>query len=988
LGNEQGIKCHPHGICGYGNKESRVMLIGIAPGNNEMLQKRPFVGQSGKLLDSVLRAIHWPRENTYATNLVCWKNDSPSPAEIKECFPRVLQEIAEIKPKLIVTLGKLASETFGNGRVLSEIRGVVRWDSNLSCYILATYHPSAVLHGGSFFIHDIVRDLAKIPRIMNELPEDGTNYGDVTYTVARTQQEAQDFLDSFEPGEPVAVDIETSNKATDEIDVFVDELLCLAVSNGVRTSVFPAPCAQGLAWPKLHYIFHNGMFDTQGLIKYLGVDLPICEDTMLMSYSLDERSGVHKLKTLSREYVGAGFYEEETKKYRAGKFDLLDKNKLYEYNAKDAAYTTRLYNVLKPMQEYDNVRNIYETLLIPVANTFKYIQLRGVRIDQERLKELALEWLPKYLESEDHLAGEANKYGFVGRINPRSPKQLSKFLYNILLLPGGPSVDKESLAALKGMHPFIEELAAFRGLEHLVSHYVMGLQPDIKKDGRVHSSVLIHGTVCVSGDSYIWTTDGLLRADEIVPKTVVGPIETEIGLYTQYDTKDSSHVWRTPDRKTVKVELRNGLELCCTPEHKLLTATGWKSAETLQKGDLVACCVGRNGWGKSLALPAPGNYALHTNAKDVCIPKLLNKNISRLIGYFVANGSVHQGNGTISVRINTHIPEVAEDVMGIVENEFGLSGNYYADNVTITSKSLGMWFCNLVEFTRGDGAIDKHIPKIIRSAPKELVVEFLNGLILDAGIGFRDDGWGRKPYISFNTISQRLATEVHQVWMNLGILPVIDRYRHYSDNNHTTKRSPSKYMYRVSLEAHKALLAASVLSPVSYEDIRLIERFKTWNPTRTIAESSFIRVKRVLDGNTQDVYDFTVPDTHSFIANGVVVHNTGRLSYTNPPLQTIPKPEVVGEDYARIREIFAPEPGYVIAEADYEKAEVWGAYAHSGDEVLHADLLSGDFHRKVAATIFRKAEEDVTSLERKRSKYVTFGMLNNAEVKPAQLLEA
>lgn len=489
----EGIECHSHGIRGYGNPSSRVMIIGIAPGSNEMKQKRPFVGQSGKLLDAVLKSVGWPREKTYCTNLICWFNNDPDPTQIKACLPRLLQEIAEYKPKLVVTLGKTPSEFFGQGRQLSEIRGAVLWNELLGSYTMATYHPSAVLHGGSFFIHDIVRDLAKIPRVINEFPENGPE--DIPYLVARNVEEAQIYLSSFMLNEHVAVDIETSNKETDIIDVYEDKLLCLAISNGMSTYVIPESCAQGLVWPKCTYIFHNGMFDSAGLKKYLNVDLPIHEDTMLMSYSLDERSGHHKLKTLAREYVGAGFYEEETKKYRKGKFDTVSPEKLYWYNARDAAYTARLYYVLRTMQDADNVRSIYERLLIPVANCFRDIQLRGVRIDQDRLRELALEWLPKYLESEEVLAQEAESYGFEGRLNPRSNKQLSKFLYGILLLPGGPSVDKKSLEALNGSHPFIQKLRDYRGLEHLVSHYVMGIQPDIKKDGRVHSNVLIHGTV-------------------------------------------------------------------------------------------------------------------------------------------------------------------------------------------------------------------------------------------------------------------------------------------------------------------------------------------------------------------------------------------------------------------------------------------------------------------------------------------------------------
>jgi uracil-DNA glycosylase family 4 len=487
-----GPKCHKHGITGYGDPSHKVMIIGIAPGAQEVREKRPLVGQSGKLLNTILEAAKWPREKTYCTNLICWYKNDPTPKEIEACSNRLMQELVEFKPKLVVTLGKLASEVIG-GDELKRLRGVPYWNGNF--YHLSTYHPAAVLRGGTYFIHPLVRDIAKIPIIMS-WPDDGS-VAQVNYTVVTDVDEQQAILNNLPRNAPVSLDIETSNVEEDVIDVFSDKLLCFSISTGLCTWVFPADNIHQLKWPlDVQWTFHNGIFDVQGLRRYLGTNLPIVEDTMLMSYALDERgSGIHSLKINAREYCGSGFYEESVKKYRNGKFDKLEKTKLWEYNAKDAAYTARLPSVFVPMMKEDGVYDLYKNLLLPAANTFVDLQYRGVYVDQKALRDVAIDWGPKLLQKQDALVEMAKECGWPGEINLRSHQQMSKLLYQIIGLPGGPSVDKKAMEALRGEHPIIEKIQEFNKLDHMFGSYVMGIMDDIKRDGRLHPQVNLHRTV-------------------------------------------------------------------------------------------------------------------------------------------------------------------------------------------------------------------------------------------------------------------------------------------------------------------------------------------------------------------------------------------------------------------------------------------------------------------------------------------------------------
>lgn len=486
---EHGPTCHPKGIRGYGNKASQVVLLGIAPGQDEVHTGRPFTGRSGQLLDAILEGVGWSRDNVYCTNLICWYKDDPTPAEINECFPRLDAELRSLSPKLVVLLGKLATEKFLGTR--PRLRGAVLWSDTYNCWMMSTYHPAAVFRQLPL-VHDIIRDLQKIDRILHLQP----NAAHVNYTVLRDHKEAQSVLNHLVSGQEYSIDIETTNADVDSIDVFVDRLLCLSISNGHMTWVFPEAIAQGLAWPEgPRWVYHNGMFDTQGLMRYLNVRLPIHEDTLLMSYTIDERGGIHSLKSLAREYCAAGFYEEEVRQDRAkGRLDLVPTEKLYEYNAKDAAYTARLATVLRGMQKADNVEAPYKQLLIPAANAFRDIQYRGAYVCPKQLGRLAHRWGQKWLDEQVGLQEDAERYGGPPNINLNSPKQLSAFLFGHLHLPGGPSTKEEVLETLKGMHPFVNRLMEFRHLDHMLTTYVMGIDDDIKRDGRLHADVLLHGT--------------------------------------------------------------------------------------------------------------------------------------------------------------------------------------------------------------------------------------------------------------------------------------------------------------------------------------------------------------------------------------------------------------------------------------------------------------------------------------------------------------
>jgi DNA polymerase len=134
-------------VPGEGNPQARLMLVGEGPGATEDATGRPFVGQAGQLLDSILQAIEVPRETVYITNIVKCRppqNRKPLPDEIAACIPYLHRQIDLIRPKVLVALGGTAGETLlGVRKSLGELRNKVHTFNGIP--LVVTYHPAALL---------------------------------------------------------------------------------------------------------------------------------------------------------------------------------------------------------------------------------------------------------------------------------------------------------------------------------------------------------------------------------------------------------------------------------------------------------------------------------------------------------------------------------------------------------------------------------------------------------------------------------------------------------------------------------------------------------------------------------------------------------------------------------------------------------------------------------------------------------------------------
>ena len=147
-------------VFGVGNQSADILFIGEGPGEQEDLQGEPFVGPAGKLLDDMMSIIDLDRKNSYIANIVKCRpprNRDPLETEQEACIGYLRNQVALIKPKMIVCLGRIAAM-----KIIREDFRISRehgtWVNRNGIWMTAIYHPSALL-----------RDVTKRPETFEDL---------------------------------------------------------------------------------------------------------------------------------------------------------------------------------------------------------------------------------------------------------------------------------------------------------------------------------------------------------------------------------------------------------------------------------------------------------------------------------------------------------------------------------------------------------------------------------------------------------------------------------------------------------------------------------------------------------------------------------------------------------------------------------------------------------------------------------------------------
>jgi len=134
-------------VVGEGNLNAELMFVGEAPGREEDIQGKPFVGRAGQLLTKIINAMHFNRKEVYITNVIKCRppeNRNPNMDEIERCKGYLFEQLRIIKPKVIVTLGNVPSHFFIQSKLgITALRGDLYDFDNIK--VMPTFHPSYLI---------------------------------------------------------------------------------------------------------------------------------------------------------------------------------------------------------------------------------------------------------------------------------------------------------------------------------------------------------------------------------------------------------------------------------------------------------------------------------------------------------------------------------------------------------------------------------------------------------------------------------------------------------------------------------------------------------------------------------------------------------------------------------------------------------------------------------------------------------------------------
>ncbi len=158
-----------HVVFGEGNIKAQLVFVGEAPGEDEDIQGRPFVGRAGKLLDQMIDEAGMKREDVFICNVLKCRppdNRDPLPEEIEACNGYLFSQLEIIKPRVICTLGKHAYNTLlGVDARITKVRGILTEYKGIP--LVPTYHPSFLLRNPDR-IREAWEDMAKLNQLIRE----------------------------------------------------------------------------------------------------------------------------------------------------------------------------------------------------------------------------------------------------------------------------------------------------------------------------------------------------------------------------------------------------------------------------------------------------------------------------------------------------------------------------------------------------------------------------------------------------------------------------------------------------------------------------------------------------------------------------------------------------------------------------------------------------------------------------------------------------
>ena len=615
-------------------------------------------------------------------------------------------------------------------------------------------------------------------------------------------------------------------------------------------------------------IWFNAPFDIRFIGNKLGIWFTPYFDTSIAAMCLnsEEPEGSRSLKALHKKYCWGNRGEALTfgKLFDNIPFNLIPIDVAYLYAASDAIYTYELYEFqaqyLEPQGQYyeshnmQGVSNVFFNIEMKSMPTYISMEQNGVAVDYEwgekiykkyhdlsdKMKQNLEIVCKPYQDMFDDYKRKHPMCKLTDPINFDSPTQLAIIFYDILKLE---SPDKKNPRGTGGEileqldHPIARAVSDCKSFNKVLSAFIDRLPDDAKKypDKRIHCSFKQYGAACVVGTTSLLTPNGSFPIYSLFDGSEDSGVSYDIDLTIvnrDVTPEKASHKIVYEDVPTVKITLEGGYQIEGTPNHPIICmleddVSDFMKLEDIKSGDMVEFPIGYNIFPTKYTDFYCGDFGFRN----------LDETLAEFLGIFASAVAFDYSVATFFDSFSYYVIDRFRDLS---HELFGVD--------TISNEFLNN-FKNIVLFRK--------IPRSIMISPRSVICAYMRGYFSSAYVDLESASMS----VMFNHMES--YNFVKQFLLNIGIVS--------SGTAKTFSVSINDDMYKRFLDTVGAV------------DMSMFDHFSHFDQSDYVIKNDrlYLRVEKI-ESSRNTVYDLTVPETHSFISNGMISHNTGRVSCKNP----------------------------------------------------------------------------------------------------------